>query len=327
MSDDDFLAPGTRTTSVADRERGFHHQTLFHAGDDGFLVGTLSFIKEALAGEEPILVAVSSERISLLRDALADDAPQVQFTDMHVLGSNPARIIPAWRGFLDERAADGRSVRGIGEPIWPGRSGHELTECPRHASLLNVAFDAGPAWHLLCPYDVDALEDRVILAAQESHPFIAEPGSLRRSEAYAGSDMAGGVFDGPLPRPVCQPEELEFTCDQLATLRSSVARIAGDALLPAARVEDLVLAVNELASNSIYHGGGVGKLRIWRDGETMLCEVSDRGRIEAPLVGRVRPAPEQWAGRGLWLVNQICDLTQIRSDAGGSVVRLHMRIP
>jgi anti-sigma regulatory factor (Ser/Thr protein kinase) len=95
-------------------------------------------------------------------------------------------------------------------------------------------------------------------------------------------------------------------------------------MLPPARVDDLVLAVNELASNSIYHGGGVGKLRIWRDGETLLCEVRDRGRITEPLVGRVKPAPEQWTGRGLWLVNQVCDLTQIRSDAAGSVVRVHI---
>jgi len=108
--------------------------------------------------------------------------------------------------------------------------------------------------------------------------------------------------------------------------RRSVARVAADALMPAARVDDLVLAVNELASNTIYHGGGLGKLRIWRDGETVLCEVIDRGRITEPLVGRIQPTPEQWTGRGLWLVNQLCDLTQIRSNAAGSVVRLHMRL-
>jgi anti-sigma regulatory factor (Ser/Thr protein kinase) len=259
-----------------------------------------------------------------LKEALSDDAPRVHFTDMHVLGSNPARIIPAWRRFLDEWAPDGRSVRGIGEPIWPGRDEPELTECQRHESLLNVAFDGGQAWRLLCPYDVDALEDEVILAAQESHPFIAEQDAVRRSHLYPAIDDGRSVFDGELPDPGTQPEELEFTCDALGRLRQSVAGIAASALLPAARIDDLVLAVDELATNSIYHGGGVGKLRIWREDEALLCEVSDRGRITEPLVGRIRPTPEQWNGRGLWLVNQLCDLTQIRSDAAGSVVRVHM---
>jgi hypothetical protein len=37
--------------------------------------------------------------------------------------------------------------------------------------------------------------------------------------------------------------------------------------------------------------------------------------------------PEQLHGRGLWVVNQVCDLVQIRSSNAGNVVRLHMRLP
>jgi anti-sigma regulatory factor (Ser/Thr protein kinase) len=323
MSDDDSLALGPRATGVLGRDRGFHHETLLYSGDEGFLSGTLPYIRDALTREEPVLVAVANERIELLKEALSDDAPLVSFTDMHILGSNPARIIPAWRRFLDEHARDGRSVRGIGEPIWAGRSDHELTECQRHESLLNVAFEEGQGWQLLCPYDVDALEDEVIRAAEKSHPFVAQKGISRRSEAYPATDSGRGVFDGALPDPMTRPQELEFTCEELRGLRRSVTAIAQDGL-PSARVADLVLAVNELASNSVYHGGGVGRLRMWRDGETLLCEVSDRGRITEPLVGRIRPTSEQWSGRGLWLVNQVCDLTQIRSDAEGTVVRVHM---
>jgi hypothetical protein len=42
-------------------------------------------------------------------------------------------------------------------------------------------------------------------------------------------------------------------------------------------------------------------------------------------VGRTPPSPDQRAGRGLWLANQLCDLVQIRSTEAGTVVRLHMR--
>jgi anti-sigma regulatory factor (Ser/Thr protein kinase) len=307
------------------RDRGFYHETLFYSGEDGFLSGTLPFIREALAADEPVLVAVSKSRSELLREALSHDAARVGFTDMCVVGSNPARIIPAWRKFLQHQALDGRRVRGIGEPIWAGRSEAELSECQRHEALLNIAFDDGQGWRLLCPYDVEALDDRVILAARESHPFIAEEGASRASDDYTTIWDGWSPFAGTLPAPRTQPEELEFTLEDLGTLRGTVVTFADDALFPRDRLDDLVLAVDELATNSVCHGGGRGRLRIWSEGATLQCEVSDRGSFVEPLVGRIQPTPEQWKGRGLWLANQLCDLVQIRSNDTGSLVRLHMR--
>jgi anti-sigma regulatory factor (Ser/Thr protein kinase) len=299
---------------------------LFYAGEDGFLEGTLPFVEEAVAAEEPVLVAVANPRIELLRQALGEDAEGVHFADMHVLGRNPARIIPAWRRFLAEHSPDDRPVRGIGEPIWAGRSEAELTECQRHESLLNVAFDGGQAWRLLCPYDIDALEERVIEAARCSHPFVAQDGSNQLSDAYLQGYEAPGPFDGELPAPPAQTEELAFTYEQLGRLRQLVSRGASEASLDSARTEDLVLAVNELATNSLRHGGGAGILRMWRGADTFLCEVHDRGHITEPLVGRYPPPSGQANGRGLWLVNHLCDLVQIRSTPKGSVVRVHMRL-
>jgi anti-sigma regulatory factor (Ser/Thr protein kinase) len=89
-------------------------------------------------------------------------------------------------------------------------------------------------------------------------------------------------------------------------------------------VDDLVIAASELAANSVMHGGGSGTLRLWRENGSLLAEVEDRGQIEEPLVGRLRPGIAQEGGRGLWLANQLCDLVQIRSGAAGTTVRLHV---
>ncbi|HEY1450507.1 MAG TPA: ATP-binding protein, partial [Solirubrobacteraceae bacterium] len=89
--------------------------------------------------------------------------------------------------------------------------------------------------------------------------------------------------------------------------------------------EDFVLAVNELATNSVQHGGGGGMLRVWQEPGALVCDVRDRGFIEDPLAGRRRPPIDQYGGRGLWLVNRLCDLVQIRSSPSGTVVRVHMR--
>jgi anti-sigma regulatory factor (Ser/Thr protein kinase) len=318
--------PSEDDRAVDPSKHCFHHETLFYAGENGFLQGTLPFIDEAVTADEPVLVAVGNAKIELLKEALGDRAKQVSFTDMRLLGSNPARIIPAWRQFLESYASDGRPVRGIGEPIWPGRSEAELTECQRHESLLNLAFDYGQAWRLLCPYDLDGLDAQIIDAARRSHPFVAQEGGSCRSETYLSPHDAPGPFDGALPAPSVQPEELTFTAEDLGRLRRFVSKQAAGVFLGADRTEDLMLAASELASNSVLYGAGGGRLRIWREADALLCEVRDAGYIQEPLAGRICPSHRQPAGRGLWLVNQLCDLVQIRSTPTGSVVRVYMRI-
>jgi anti-sigma regulatory factor (Ser/Thr protein kinase) len=103
-----------------------------------------------------------------------------------------------------------------------------------------------------------------------------------------------------------------------------VGRYARAAGLARERTSDLVLATSEAATNSVLHGGGGGTLAIWEEPDALVCEVRDRGQIEDPLVGRARPAPDAPAGRGLWLLNQLCDLVELRSPPDGCVVRFRM---
>jgi anti-sigma regulatory factor (Ser/Thr protein kinase) len=88
---------------------------------------------------------------------------------------------------------------------------------------------------------------------------------------------------------------------------------------------ELVLAANEIASNSIEHGGGSGVLRLWGEHDRVVCEVRDGGRLDDPLADRRLPAHDGPRGRGLWIANHVCDLVQVRSTPEGTLVRLHMR--
>jgi anti-sigma regulatory factor (Ser/Thr protein kinase) len=301
----------------------FRHEALLYDGEVGFLTGTLPFIRGGVAAGEPVLVVVSAAKIGLLRSALGGDADRVAFADMADVGANPARIIPAWHDFV--AAIDGGgSARGIGEPIWAERTPDELVECQRHETLLNLAFAGVPAWTLLCPYDTGALTHDVLEEAERSHPFVSEGGVARRSAAYRGLDQVAEPFATPLPDPPGPPTELGFGSGSLAGLRDLVSRHAAAAGLDPSRAADLVLAVDELATNSLRHGGGRGTLRIWRDGGALVCEVRDAGRIDNPMAGRERPPTERDGGRGLWMVNQLCDLVQLRSFPDGATVRVHM---
>jgi anti-sigma regulatory factor (Ser/Thr protein kinase) len=302
----------------------FRHEALLYAGEVDFLTGTLPFIREGVAADEPILVVVSAAKIGLLRSALGGDADRVAFADMADVGANPARIIPAWRDFVAGNDVASRRARGIGEPIWAARTPAELVECQRHETLLNLAFAGVPAWWLLCPYDTISLGPEVLEEAWRSHPFVTEEGVGLGSATYRGLEQAAAPFAAPLPDPPGRPPALAFGPASKAGLRELVAGYAAAAGLDPIRTADLVLAVDEVASNSLRHGGGRGTLRIWREEGALVCEVRDAGRIENPLAGRERPAPDRDGGRGLWMVNQLCDLVQLRSFPSGAVVRLHV---
>ena len=95
---------------------------------------------------------------------------------MATVGRNPARIIPAWRGFVD--AHPGQTVRGVGEPLDAERFPAARDECHIHESLLNVALIDAPLW-LLCPYDLGALSDADIAVALGNHPHVAHDDDAR----------------------------------------------------------------------------------------------------------------------------------------------------
>ncbi len=305
---------------------GFHHEAVFYAGDGEFVGATLPFIRAGVEADDAVLVAVGENKIQALKGELGRDSDQVGFLDIEQLGRNPARIIPAWRDFVDSNHGNGRGIRGVGEPIWPGRSAAETVECHHHESLLNLAFAGQADWQLLCPYDSAGLEDEVLETAKHNHPMVQTDGSHEHSRSYVDPRMGPAPFCGELPEPSVQPRVIAFIGGELSAVRRFIGNCADAAGLSYGARVDLVLAANELAANSVRHGGGHGVMRIWPEGSELLCEVSDEGWIHQQLVGRERPDPAQSRGRGLWVANQVCDLVQIRSGEQGTTVRLHMSL-
>ncbi len=302
----------------------FQHEVFFYAGIDDFLAGAVPFLHEGLDNDEPMLVAVPGVRMHALQSALGRDASKVKFLDMEVVGHNPAHIIPTWHDFLSGNDGGGRPVRGIGEPIWAGRSATELVECQHHETLLNVAFANSGAWRLLCPYDTSALPDAVLAEAERSHPWIRAEGLRRKSSHCRDLDSMSAPFDAPMPPPPDDALTLDFRLDDIPAIRRLLAARAAQHGLDQNRADDFVLAAHEILTNSVRHAGGSGTVRVWSEGRGLCCDVGDDGRIDRPLVGRQRPRDDEPGGRGVWMANQLCDLVQIRTFEHGNVVRLHI---
>lgn len=306
---------------------GFRHVAMLYRGERGFLEGALPFLREGMARGDPALVVVSPRKIALLREALGEDAACVRFEDMTTIGRNPARIIPAWSAFAREAGVEGRTLRGIGEPVCAERSPAELFECHRHEALLNLAFADAARFELVCPYDVSALDPSVVAHAHRTHPLVRDAsGPARRSFAFQGLEEASAPVRAPLPPAPPEAQSVPILPAGLTSLRAVVARRGVRARLSPARRDDLVLAVNELATNAIRHGGGAGMLHMWETAAALVCEVSDAGHIDHPLAGRELPRPGQIGRYGLWLVNQLCDLVEQRTTPDGNVVRVWMGV-
>lgn len=300
----------------------YRHEAMLWRGQDDFLDGCIPFIRDGIDGGEPVMVATTSARISLLSDALGAGAAEVRFVDMERLGANPARIIPAWSEFV--RAAGGQPARGIGEPIWAGRSEVEIAECQLHESLLNLALSAETPLWLRCPYDVDGLPVSVIEEAERSHPIVTAGGApATRTQAYAGTKQAHVAFAAALPVPSEVELLTSFGATDLRRVRAEVGAAAYRHGIAADRAADLALAIHELAANSVRHAGGAGVLRIWREPGALVCEVADEGQVLNPLTGRQCVSCEGASGRGLWMVNHLCDLVQLRSSDSGTSVRVY----
>lgn len=304
---------------------GSRHEALLYDGPARFVDAVAPFVLEGLQDGEVVLVAVARAKIEALSSRVGD-ASGLAFLDIEQVGANPARLTPLWRDFALSQSAAGRRFRGVGEPVWPGRSDDELVECARHEELLNLVLTEGPVWRLACPYDVASLPEAVVEEAQRTHPWILEDEEGRASPAYRGLEAISRPFDAPLAAAPDDAVEMAFSREDLAEVRRLVERLADACGLRGPRCGDLVLAVDEAAANSVRHGAGRGSFLGWEQDGTIVCEIADRGSFGDVMAGRRTPASGATSGYGLWLANQLCDLVQIRSLAGGSVVRLHMRI-
>jgi anti-sigma regulatory factor (Ser/Thr protein kinase) len=306
--------------AAAPGERGLRHLALFYQTPDDYLRSAVGFLCAALDRDEPVFAAVPGHRVGQLRQALAADAGRVVFGDIVTIGRNPANLIPAVRAFLDRHP--GERVSYLGEPAWPARSDTELLEAARNDALVNLAFADVPAT-IMCPYDLTGLPPEVLTDAESTHPTLVRRGASRPSGRYLGPGRIPPRCDQPLASPPGDARSVTYRAD-LRVVRDLAGGCAADAGLPTDRVQDLMLAVSEVAANTLRHTTAAGTLRVWHTETEIICQIDDSGWIADPLAGRVHPPIDQPRGHGLWLVNQVCDLVEVRTSALGSSIRLHL---
>jgi anti-sigma regulatory factor (Ser/Thr protein kinase) len=307
-------------TSARQSASGLFHAALLYQNDDHLGAVVAEFGGRAADAGEPVLAVLPRGSYELVQNALQATGAETHFEDMSERGGNPSCLLDLVGDWIDDH--DG-PVRVIDEPLWPGRTQPEIAEVLRHEALINHVLAPFSA-SILSPYDRVNLDADALEGAALTHPQLITNGVPRPSELYGDPlDVYAGTR-WPQPSGNEPISEFKFEGD-LRALRAAVAADPVTHLLSRSRRADLVFVVHEAATNAVKHGGGRAVARLWRDGETVICEVSTPSPLKDAAVGRRRPSLDAAGGRGLWLINQICNLAELRSAEDGTTLRMHLR--
>jgi len=297
---------------------GAQHEALLYSSAADLASQLAPRIESALAAGDPVVAVVDAPSQAALDIVLGPAAADIDFQDPTQVHSVPSFTVATRWARLGRRVTEpGRRAMVVGQHI-------EGLDCdPGHWArldiALNVAIDGLPV-NVLCPYRSPGAD---LPRLHATHPFLFTHRGPQPSPGFRLPHESVIEYPPPPPVDLGMPDaELDFDATGLRPVRRRVAGVADAAGLDLTRVGDLVLAINEIAANSIEHGPGRGRLQLWITDRQLVAEVADPGRMDVSFPGMVAPSAAGARGRGLWLASELCDVMQVWSNEHGTVFRL-----
>lgn len=303
------------------------HHALFYASPQELLTTAVPFLRAGLNGDEVTVLVCRDELNELLTDGLGAD-PRLVVLSPDRFYTTAAGAVAGFRELVRQHMTAGaRRVRVVGEVTF-GAEPAQWAEWTRFEAAVNVALAECSLWNV-CAYDTTLLPEQVLTDASQSHPYLLGPES-RLNDGYTSPEqiLRALVADEPDPvqagTPLLDVPDLT-SLSQLGVLREQVRLTAAVAGASEWRQNDLMIAVNEVATNGLRHGRPPVRVRVWAAPDRLVCTVTDHGHgFDDPLVG-YRPATGEalrHTAGGLWLTRQCCDQVDMTRTADGFTVRL-----
>jgi len=300
------------------------HEAVYYGTADELVAATAPLLEQALRQGDDVALACTDENNRALKEALGDDDRLLVLPRPEIY-TKAVTAVAYFRDFVAERIGEGAArVCVLGEVDF-GTDQRALDEWRRYEALLNHAVSPFPVWSL-CGYDTRMLSDSALTTGEMTHPYLRRGGVQSRNPVRVDPEEVLRVTDAyhsaaPEGDPTLTiPEVLD-----LAELHRRVEEVLLDAGLVRESVEDLVIALHEVAINGLRHGQPPVSLDVWTAARRVECTVTDRGPgFDDPFVGYVRGGGDELPeGRfGLWLARQLCDEVVLGRTREGFTIRL-----
>jgi anti-sigma regulatory factor (Ser/Thr protein kinase) len=308
--------------------RRYVHDALLYDSPAELAAVAAPFLLEGLAAGDAAVIATSAATADLLREAVGNDAGVHVLDRGDVYRARTPAAITTFRQLAERRQAEGAlGVRGVGEVDF-GPTARDWPEWQRYEAVVNEALAGWPLWGL-CVFDTQRLPEPLLDSALRTHPNLASVQGREGNPLFtAPADYLRGL---PVPAEPLEetPPRLQATgvADFIGLRHAVAAELAN---VPAADdlVQDFLLAVDEMTSNALRHGGRPVDLRLWVGTDRIVCTIGDSGAgWDDPFAGYGPAHGEDLSrgGMGLWLARQLCDHVDITSGTDGARVRLTVR--
>ncbi|BCJ48887.1 hypothetical protein Asp14428_03620 [Actinoplanes sp. NBRC 14428] len=309
-------------TGAAAGHHGYFHAALQYATDDELLAVTVPFLLGGVEAGEPTVVAFGERTAGLVRAALPAGSG-VEFLSGGDAYARPSATIRSYRRLLARHVAAGATqIRIIGE--MPAKAfGNTWDWWARYEAAINHAYDDFPLWSM-CAYDSRTTPPGVLADVARTHPRFALPGGGHRvSPAYTEPRTYLSEPRPPVPDPLqAGPPTVTLAGPTPGEARRAI-HAADRGRLPAAEVDDLVVAVSETVTNAVRYGRDPVSLRVWGGDDRIVVTVTDAGPgPKNPFAGLLPATDSATGGRGLWITHQACNHVAAAPDDRGWTIRM-----
>jgi anti-sigma regulatory factor (Ser/Thr protein kinase) len=292
------------------------HNMYIYEDDCCLAERVVPFLHDGLTGDEAVVAVVDRHTHDVLRETLGTDAEQVVFLDRYAFYSRPETAIASLDMSLRALRQNGaEAIRAYGEPP-PRDTPDERRAWARYEAVVNAAFAHHPLW-VMCGYDARRTCDEILDAAWSTHAGVLTDDWQTNDRYESPTDFLRTLASSPAALPGLRT--MPFGDGARAFRHTLLGEMAADHV-PEADTHQLLVAASEVYANAGRHGGGVAQIRVGRDGDRFVCEITDNGAgFDDPLAGLIPPSADAIDGAGLWAARQNTRRLEMQPAATGGL--------
>ena len=299
------------------------HVAALYASDEQLRDLLLPYLDEGLRRHEAILAVISEDARRVLCDALGDAAARVQWGCSGVSYDRLGQVLEGFADYLARQHRAGVRTRVIGE-FDSDSNPDRVSQYLRYESMANEVY-VPYGYPVVCLWDQRRYSPEVLAHVRAVHPQLLDTsGPIPNSEYCLPIDYLTRDQRSPPVAPVDLDLLVHLdSADDLGELRRRLRSWGASCGMGAPDTDDIVIAVDEIATNALEHGKPPACVRGWSTPDALFVQVDDQGRASIPATtGYQRPSTDARRGRGIWIARHLADVMTTHTGSTGTTVAM-----